>query len=69
MVNNVDGDAITMAGGAVGDQVTIPLFMVNNIDGEAIIEELLIASINASINGVTIGPEIDGDLDNAIIAH
>ena len=69
MVNNVDGDAITMAGGAVGDQVTIPLFMLNNIDGEAIIEELLTGTINGTINGVTIGPEIDGDLDNAIIAH
>ena len=69
MVNNVEGEAITMAGGAVGEQVTIPLFMVNNIDGEAIIEELLIGSINGTINGVTVGPEIDGDLDNAIIAH
>ena len=69
MVNNVEGEAITMAGGAVGEQVTIPLFMVNNIDGEAIIEELLIGSINGTINGVTVGPQIDGDLDNAIIAH
>jgi hypothetical protein len=69
MVNNVAGDPITMAPGAVGDQVTIPLFMVSDIDGEAIIEELLAASINGTINGVTIGPPIDGDLDNGIIAH
>jgi hypothetical protein len=43
MVNNVDGEPVTMAPGAVGDQVTIPLFMVDNIVGEAIIEELLTA--------------------------
>ena len=69
MVNNVEGEAITMAGGAVGDQVTIPLFMVNNIDGEAIIAELLNETINATINGVTVGPMIDASLDNEIIAH
>lgn len=69
MVNNVEGEAITMAGGAVGDQVTIPLFMVNSIDGEAIIAELLNETINATINGVTVGPMIDASLDNEIIAH
>ncbi len=69
MVNNVEGEAITMAPGAVGDQVTIPLFMVSDTDGEAIIAELLSETVNATINGVTVGPQIDGDLDNAIIAH
>ena len=69
MVNNVEGEAITMAPGAVGDQVTIPLFMVNNIDGESIIEQLLTGTVNATINGVTVGPMIDASLDNEIIAH
>ncbi len=69
MVNNVEGDAITMAPGAVGDQVTIPLFMVSNMDGEAIIEQLLTGTVNATINGVTVGPMIDASLDNEIIAH
>ena len=69
MVNNVEGDAITMAGGAVGDQVTIPLFMVSDTDGENIIAELLTETVNATINGVTVGPMIDASLDNEIIAH
>ena len=69
MVNNVEGEAITMAGGAVGDQVTIPLFMVSDTDGEAIIEQLLSETVNATINGVTVGPMIDASLDNEIIAH
>ena len=69
MVNNVEGAAITMAGGAVGDQVTIPLFMVSDTDGEAIIEQLLSETVNATINGVTVGPMIDASLDNEIIAH
>ncbi|MDG1329927.1 MAG: T9SS-dependent M36 family metallopeptidase [Flavobacteriaceae bacterium] len=69
MVNNVEGEAITMAPGAVGDQVTIPLFMVSDTDGEAIIAELLSETVNATINGVTVGPMIDASLDNEIIAH
>lgn len=69
MVNNVAGDAITMAGGAVGEQVTIPLFMVSDTDGENIIAELLTETVNATINGVTVGPMIDASLDNEIIAH
>jgi hypothetical protein len=69
MVNNVEGEAITMAPGAVGDQVTIPLFMVSDTDGENIIAELLTETVNATINGVTVGPMIDASLDNEIIAH
>jgi hypothetical protein len=70
MVNNVAGDPIIMAPGAVGDQVTIPLFMVSNIDGDAIIAELNGGgSINGTINGENVQPDLDGDVDNAIIAH
>ena len=70
MVNNVSGDPIAMGGGVDGGSVTIPLFMVTDVDGEAIIAELTGgADVNGTINGVTIGPQIDGDLDNGIIAH
>ena len=69
MVNNVPGDPITMAGGAVGDQVTIPLFMLSDTDGEAIIAELMEATVNGTINAPIIGELIDGDLDNGIVAH
>ena len=69
MVNNVSGDPIAMGGGVDGGSVTIPLFMVSDVVGEPIIAELLAANINATINGVIIGEQIDGDLDNGIIAH
>ena len=69
MVNNVAGEPIVMAGGAQGDAISIPLFMVDNIDGEAIISELMSASINGTISGENVAPMIDGDLDNGIVAH
>mgnify|MGYP002640164367 FL=1 len=70
MVNNVAGDPILMGAGAVGAQVTIPLFMVSDVDGEAIIAELLTGNvINGTIDGGATPPSIDGDLDNEIIAH
>jgi len=70
MVNNVAGAPITMAPGAQGGAVTIPLFMVDNIDGEAIIAEILGGgTVNGTISGENIPPMIDGGLDNGIIAH
>ncbi len=69
MVNNVPGDPIVMGGGVVGDQVTIPLFMISDVDGEPIIAELMAATVNGTINGVTQGQFLDGDLDNGIVAH
>ncbi len=69
MVNNVAGDPITMAPGDFGNQVTIPLFMVSDTDGEAIIAEALSNTVNGTIFGDNIAPQIDGDLDNEIIAH
>ena len=69
MVNNVAGDPIAMGGGDFGDQVTIPAFMIDNIDGEAIIAELQSATINGTISGENIPPNLDGDVDNGIIAH
>jgi len=69
MVNNVPGAPIAMGGGVFGDQVTIPLFMLEDVDGEPIIAELMAATVNGTINAVTVGIPIDGDLDNGIVAH
>ncbi|MEZ4858077.1 MAG: PA domain-containing protein [Flavobacteriaceae bacterium] len=41
VVNNQPGDPIEMGGGAVGDQVTIPVVMISDVEGEPIIAELL----------------------------
>lgn len=69
VVNNVPGAPIAMGPGDVGGSVTIPSLMVNQADGEAIITALSGgATINATI--VDAGPyNIDGTLDNGIIAH
>lgn len=70
MVNNVPGDPVIMAPGAVGAQVTIPLFMVTDVIGEPIMEELLAGNpVNGTIDGGAVPPATDGDLDNEIIAH
>jgi hypothetical protein len=70
MVNNVPGPEVLMGPGAVGAQVTIPLFMVTDVVGEPIINELLGGNpINATIDGGAVPPAVDGDLDNEIIAH
>jgi hypothetical protein len=70
IVNNVAGATILMGGGVNGGSVTIPVFMVDNIDGEAIITELLAANtVNGTINGALVPPNIDGDLDNEIVVH
>ena len=69
MVNNVAGDAIVMAGGAVGASVTIPLFMISDVDGEALISELMAATVNGTISGANASLDRDGSLDNGIIGH
>ncbi len=70
MVNNVAGAPIVMAPGAVGAQVTIPLFMVSDVDGNAIIAEINGGgSVNGTINGGAIVVDRSGDLDNGIVAH
>ena len=69
IVNNEPGATITMGGGAVGNQVTIPSIMVNQTDGEAIIAALLggqTLSATLANNGPFL---IDGDFDNGIVAH
>lgn len=69
VVNNEPGGTITMGGGAVGNQVTIPSIMVSQADGEAIIAALQ-GGQTLSATLVNNGPFlIDGDFDNGIVAH
>ncbi|RMA66253.1 T9SS-dependent M36 family metallopeptidase [Ulvibacter antarcticus] len=69
VVNNVAGDPIPMGPGVNGGSVTIPCIMVSQADGEAMITELMLpAVVNGSIYET--GPyQIDGDVDNGIVAH
>ncbi|NND62559.1 MAG: T9SS type A sorting domain-containing protein [Flavobacteriaceae bacterium] len=70
----VQGGAVypfEMGAGAVGASVTIPVFMVSDTDGEAIIAEALANVTNGTIfdSSPPPAPDLDGDLDNEIIAH
>ncbi|WP_104734844.1 T9SS-dependent M36 family metallopeptidase [Hanstruepera ponticola] len=67
--NEANPEFISMGGGAVGDNVTIPSISVSQADGEAIISALENGeTINASLQDA--GPyQRDGSLDNTIIAH
>jgi hypothetical protein len=71
MVNNVAGAPIVMGAGSQGGSVTIPSVMVSNVDGEAMIAEITGGGpFNATlVLPTTVGPDIDGDLDNGIVAH
>jgi extracellular elastinolytic metalloproteinase len=71
VVNNVPGGAITMAGGVNGGSVTIPSIMVSMADGDALIAELIAGNtVNGSLSlPANTPPELDGDVDNGIIAH
>ena len=69
IINNVPGAPITMAPGEVGDQVTITAIMISQADGDAIIEALLAGEqIEGSLLNNT-AYQLDGDVDNGIIAH
>jgi extracellular elastinolytic metalloproteinase len=66
MCNNVSGDPISMAPGAVGDQVTIPCVMISQANCNALrvtIPNLLVSMIGSG------DIQIDGDYDNGVIAH
>ncbi|AEH00588.1 peptidase M36 fungalysin [Lacinutrix sp. 5H-3-7-4] len=69
VVNNVLSDPITMSGGAVGDQVSIPSIMIGFSDGQSIVAALNNGeTVNASL--VAAPPfQRDGSLDNLIVAH
>jgi hypothetical protein len=69
IVNNVPGGPIVMAPGEVGDQVTITAIMISQEDGDAIIAALLAGEdIEGSLLNST-SYQLDGDVDNGIIAH
>ncbi len=69
IVNNVPGAPITMAPGEVGDQVTISSIMISQTNGDAIIDALLAGEqIEGSILNAS-AYQLDGDVDNGIIAH
>ncbi|MFT7666690.1 MAG: extracellular elastinolytic metalloproteinase [Patiriisocius sp.] len=69
IINNVAGAPIVMAPGDVGDQVTIPAIMISQADGEAIIAALLAGeAIEGSLLN-DIQYQLDGDVDNGIVAH
>ena len=69
IVNNVPDAPIVMAPGEVGDQVTISSVMISQEDGEAIIAALLAGEQIQGSLANQIQYQIDGDLDNGIVAH
>jgi hypothetical protein len=69
MINNVGGDPIIMAPGAVGGSVTIPSIMINSFDGTALINRLAAGDV-ISATLISAGPyQRDGSLDNGIVSH
>ncbi len=74
MCNNVGGGPVTMAPGAVGDQVTIPSGMISlancNLLKTFLNDTLLVEIGGGDFTIPNPGPSArDGDLDNGVIAH
>ncbi|MEZ4875409.1 MAG: M36 family metallopeptidase [Flavobacteriaceae bacterium] len=68
VVNNASGSPITMGGTDPG--IGIPSVMVSQNDGEAIIAAMSSGTVNGTLVGTAAGTvNLDGDLDNGIIAH
>jgi hypothetical protein len=67
MVNNVGGDSIIVMGGS-DNTITIPAVMISQNNGSTI-KSLLAANtvVNATLSAN--GIQLDGDLDNGIMAH
>lgn len=63
MVNNVAGNPIIMGG--TDNTITIPAIMISITDGQ-IIKNALANNVDATLS---VGPPIDGDVDNGVIAH
>jgi extracellular elastinolytic metalloproteinase len=67
VVNNAAGTPTAMGGAGAG--VTIPSIMISDVDGALMIAQLQApTTVNGTIQDAT-GAQIDGDLDNGIIAH
>ncbi|HPF10429.1 MAG TPA: T9SS-dependent M36 family metallopeptidase [Flavobacteriaceae bacterium] len=61
---------LIMGAGAVGNLVTIPVFMVSETNGDAIINDILSnGPRSGTITGENIPDDLDGDLDNEIVIH
>lgn len=71
IIANNDGSngTISMGGGAVGNQVTIPAAMIGNQDGDAIVADLGGTVTGRLFNDNPPGLDRDSDLDAGIIAH
>ena len=69
VVNNTASDPIAMMTGSLGNQVTIPSLMINQADGEELITSLLIGEAAEGSIVETATFNVDGSLDNGVIAH
>ncbi|WP_430400091.1 T9SS-dependent M36 family metallopeptidase [Flavobacterium sp.] len=68
MINNAAGSPIVMGGADA--TITIPSVMISDIDGNTILTQMLSQTVNATLLDVPpSGFQLDGDLDNGIIAH
>ncbi len=67
MVNNVGGDSILVMGGT-DNSITIPAIMISQNNGNTIktlLQESTVVNATLIANGI----QLDGDLDNGIMAH
>jgi extracellular elastinolytic metalloproteinase len=69
VVNNADGDPISMGGDATGNLVLIPAIMISKADGDKL-KTALTEGLAGTVKREGGAPLMkDGDLDNGIIAH
>ncbi|GAA4376206.1 T9SS-dependent M36 family metallopeptidase [Hymenobacter koreensis] len=69
MVNNLPGDPSAM-GGTPGFPITIPSVMISQEAGTSIRAAMDAGQeVQVSLKNDGVGPELDGDFDNGIIAH
>ncbi|GAB3532292.1 hypothetical protein GCM10027443_15860 [Pontibacter brevis] len=69
VVNNIDGDPISMGGDETGTAVLIPAIMISKADGDKLKAALAQGLAGALRREGGVPPLRDGDLDNGIIAH
>lgn len=69
VVNNVEGDPISMGGGESGALIAIPSIMISKADGDRL-KTALADGLSGTLKREGGAPVMkDGDLDNGIIAH
>ncbi|MHA6247558.1 T9SS-dependent M36 family metallopeptidase [Pontibacter sp. CAU 1760] len=69
VVNNMDGEPISMGGDESGATVLIPAIMISKADGDKLKAALAQGLTGALRREGGVPPLRDGDLDNGIIAH